>query len=105
MNVEVTIPHASYPSDVREQVAERLLGLERFFDRTQSIRAILDVEHDEHRVELVANARRGVVLVVDSKAPTLGQALDESLDRMARVLRKHKEKLVDTRRGGRADEV
>ena len=104
MNVEVSIPHSSYPTDVRDQVEDKLQGLARFFDRTQSIRAVLDQEPDSHRVELVANARRGVVLVVDSKAPTLAQALDESVDRMARALRKHKEKLASARRQGRSEE-
>lgn len=105
MNVEVSIPHSSYPSTVRDTVMNRLEGLDRYFDRVQSIRAVLDLDHDQHRVELVANAPRGRVLVVDSKAPSLSQALDESIDRMGRALRKQKEKIVDARRSGRAPDA
>ena len=104
MNVEISIPHGSYPASIREQIEERLAELGRFDGRTQSMRAILDKDNSEHRVELIATPAGGPVLVVDSKAESLTKALDASIDRMARALRKRKEKRTDLARQRGDDE-
>jgi len=75
-----------------------LQRLARYFDRTESIRALLEQQQHVHRVELVASARPGVVLVVDSRADSLSKALDESVDRMSNVLSRHKQKLAKAAR-------
>ncbi len=98
MKTEVSILHNQYPASVREDVADRLQQLARFYDRTVSIRGLLERQKDEHRVELVANVGNGVVLVVDAREESIGQALDEALSRMARVLKRHKAKLTNERR-------
>lgn len=100
MNVEISIPHGSYPASIRDQVEGRLAGLEQTWSRIQSLRAVLDRDNAEHRVELIATPAGGPVLVVDSKAPSLGQALDASIDRMGRAIRRRKEKVSDKARHG-----
>lgn len=97
MKTEVSILHHDYPNAVRETVVEKLQHLDRFYDRTQSVRAVLEKQHDVHRVELLAQVR-GQVLVVDSRSETFSKALDGSVERMARTLSKHKDKIHDTRR-------
>ena len=72
--------------------------LVRFFDGTVSLRAVLDRQHDDHCVELVANVRRGVVLVVDSRRDSISEAVDEAIERMGRVLKRHKNKLREAPR-------
>jgi ribosome-associated translation inhibitor RaiA len=53
-------------------------------------------------VELVANVGQGITLVVDARGEALEAALDDALDRMGRVLRRHKTRLNDRqRRAGR----
>lgn len=98
MKIEVSIPRHDYPAEVRGQVEEKLQRLARYFDRTESIRALLEQQQHVHRVELVASARPGVVLVVDSRADSLSKALDESVDRMSNVLSRHKQKLAKAAR-------
>jgi len=93
MKTEVAILHSEYPNRIRDLVASKLQGLTRYFDGTVSLRAVLERQHDDHRVELVANVRRGVVLVVDARRGSITAALDDALDRMGRVLTKHKDKL------------
>jgi ribosomal subunit interface protein len=93
MKTEVAILHHEYPSKIRDHVTDRLQNLVRYYDGTVSMRAVLERQHDDHRVELVANVRRGVTLVVDARADTIGGALDESVARMARMLARHKTKL------------
>ncbi len=98
MKMEVAVRHDEYPATVREHVVGKLQRLVKYFDRTVSVRAVLDREHASHRVELLASVPGGVVLVVDSRRPSLGAAVDDAVERMARVLRRHKQKV---RRVGR----
>lgn len=98
MKTEVAILHNEYPSQIREHVLAKLQHLVRFFEGTVSVRAILERQHEEHRVELVANVRRGVVLVVDARRDSITSALDDSVERMGRVLARHKAKLKGGRR-------
>ena len=93
MKTEVAILHHEYPSKIRDYVTEKLQHLVRYYDGTVSMRAVLERQHADHRVELVANVRRGVTLVVDARADTLTSALDDALDRMSRLLGRHKMKL------------
>lgn len=99
MKTEVAILHQMYPSSFREVVAEKMGPLARFFDGTQSLRAVLDRQHDEHRVEMIASVRQGTVLVVEGRASSIGAALDEAVNRMGRSLKRHKDKLKSPKRG------
>ena len=102
MKTEVSILHHDYPTRVRDTVEERLQGLLKFFDRVISIRALLERQNEDHRVEIVVNAGKGAVLVADVKADAFSSALDEALDRMTRHLKRHHDKLTrDRHRGGR----
>src|SRR5262245_3229343 len=98
MKTEVAILHDDYPTRIRDHVVSKLQHLIRFFEGTISMRAVLERQHDQHRVELVANVRRGVVLVVDARRETITAALEEALDRMGRVLARHKSRLKEVRR-------
>ncbi len=102
MKTEVAILHREYPTRIRDHVVARLQHLIRFFEGTVSVRAVLERQHDQHRVELVANVRRGVVLVVDARGGSITGALDEALERMGRLLSRRKSKLKEVRRRPRA---
>ena len=98
MQTEVSILHHDYPSRVRDHVETKLQGLHRFFDRVISMRARLEREKDDHRVEIVANVGRGTPLVVEATGEAFKAALEEATDRMARLLKKHNAKLTHERR-------
>lgn len=102
MKTIVSIPHHEYPQKVRDRVEEKLQTLVKFYERIVSMRAVLERDHDDHRVEIVANVGHGTTLVVDSKGEVLEKALDDALHKMGRVLNRHKTKMVDrARKGGR----
>ena len=102
MQTIVSIPHHEYPARVREQVETKLQHLVKFYERMVSLRAVLSREGELHRVELVANVGHGVTLVVDSRQEQLESAVDDAVQRMTRVLNRHKTKRAQRqRRGGR----
>ena len=100
MKTEVAILHNEYPPELREYAEEKLRHLTRFNDRTISVRALLDRESVEHKAKLVASVRHGVVEEVEGRADSIRAALDEAIQRMGRVLSKHKDKLTQANRRG-----
>lgn len=104
MNTEVSIRHDDYPAQVRDSVEERLRGLAKFYtDRVVSLRALLEREGEQHRVELLAHVAHGPTLTCQARANSFGAALDEAVDRMGRLLTRAREKRsTEPRRSGRA---
>jgi ribosomal subunit interface protein len=98
MKTEVAILHDEYPAKIRDHVLAKTQNLVKYYDGIVSVRAVLDRQQNDHRVELMANVRRGVVLVVDARGDSISTALDDAMERMSRVLSKHKDKLKDTAR-------
>jgi ribosomal subunit interface protein len=98
MRTEVSILHHDYPGDLRAQVEGKLLSLARFNDQAFSLTARLERQGHEHRVELVAHISHGGTLVADVCQARFSASLEEALDRMRCLLRKAREKQVDSRR-------
>jgi len=101
MQTQVSILHHDYPSWVRETVETKMQHLVKFYDRIVSMRALLERQHAEHRVEIVAAVGRGAVLVVDARGDEFTNALEEAMTRMERLLKRHHDKLSISRRRGR----
>jgi len=101
MKMEVAILHKDYPEQIRETVEQKLQGLVKFFDRAKSLRAVLERQNEDHRIEIIANCGRGTVLVADTTGSSFPAALDEAIDRITRQLKRHHDKVTrDRRRGG-----
>jgi ribosomal subunit interface protein len=99
MKLQVAIlHHQHYPDTAREHIAAKLQHLARYSSRIESVQARLERQHDLHRIELVASVPRGVVLVVEGRAATMDEALDQAVQRMSRALARHKDR---TMHGGR----
>lgn len=101
MKTLVSVPHHEYPAEVRAAVELKLQHLVKFYDRIVSLRAVLERHNGAHRVELVANVGHGATLVVDAHGDLLDGALDSAMERMVRVLTRHKARLNDRHRKGR----
>ncbi len=98
MQTLVSILHHDYPALVRETVDAKMQQLTRFHGRIVSMRALLERQHLDHRVELVANVGHGAVLVVDARRNDFGVALDEAASRMERMLKRDHDRRIDRRR-------
>jgi len=90
MNTEVSILHHDYPAEMRDAVDKKLQGLPRFFSGIHTLKARLEKQGDEHRVELVANVGRGPILKAEATQGTFKGALDECVDRMRGQLSRHR---------------
>ena len=94
MQTQVRILHHDYPGRLRETVEGKLERLERFCSWIHVMRANLERQNELHRVELIANVGKGQVLVADVRGGSFLAVLDEAVDRMARQLRKHHDRVT-----------
>ena len=53
MQTKVSILHHDYPARVRDQVEQKLQHLAKFYEHIVSMRALLEKQHSDHRVEIV----------------------------------------------------
>jgi len=98
MQTLVSILHHDYPAIIRDTVDAKLKHLGRFHNHIVSLRAMLERQRADHRVEFVANVGHGAVLVVDARRDDFGAALDEATERMERLLKRDHDRLIDRRR-------
>ncbi|MBL8862693.1 MAG: ribosome-associated translation inhibitor RaiA [Planctomycetes bacterium] len=98
MQTSVSILHHDYPPLVRDTVDAKLQHLGRFNDSIVTMRALLERQRADHRVELVANVGRGAVLVADALREDFGAALDEATARMERLLKRDHDRRIERRR-------
>ena len=98
MKTHVSSHHGDYTSGIRNLVEEKISELGRFYNRATSMEARLEREADSHRVEIICTVPHGPVLVADARAEGLRGALDSALARMARKLKRSREKQTTGRR-------
>jgi putative sigma-54 modulation protein len=86
---------------LRDYVESKLARLARHFDQPIDVRTQLSLERTDHCAK--ANLHiSGRALHADARAENMYAAIDLLADKLDRLLMKHKEKLIDSHRGGEA---
>jgi ribosomal subunit interface protein len=98
MNTEISMLDPGYTPELRDFVEDKLAGLVRFHGRLNSVRVVLDRQREQHSVELVAKVDGDAPFVVEQVAESARAAVDLGAERLARVLRRAREKSVNPRR-------
>ena len=89
--IEVTQP-------LRDYIETKLARLKRHFDQPFDVRTQLSLEKPAHKAEATVIVS-GRVLHADAAAIDMYAAIDLLVDKLDRLLVKHKEKIVDHHRG------
>jgi len=84
---------------LRDYVESKLARLARHFDQPIDVRTQLSLERTDHCAEANVNIN-GRALHADARAENMYAAIDLLADKLDRLLVKHKEKLIDSHRGG-----
>lgn len=92
MQLNITGHHVELTEPLRDFVNTKFAKLEQFFDRINQVNVILKVE----KVQKIADATlyvNGGELHATSEAEDMYAAIDLLIDKLARQLTKHKDKL------------
>ena len=93
MQVIVSARHMDLEEEPKALMMEKLRRLTRYYDRIESVEAILDRDGEVPIVEVLVHAEHGVKVVASESGADLYAALDLVIDKVARQLTKHKERL------------
>jgi len=94
MQLNVSGHHVEVTDSLREYVESKIERLERHFDIVSDVHCILTVEKLRHKAEAKVNVNGGTIFA-ETTAEDMYKAIDSLVDKLARRVRKYKEKLVD----------
>ncbi|MFC4727819.1 ribosome hibernation-promoting factor, HPF/YfiA family [Coralloluteibacterium thermophilus] len=98
MRIDLTGHQIDLTPALRDYVETKLDKLARHFDHHLEARVVLSVEKVEHKAEATLLAA-GRTLHADATEENMYAAIDVLLDKLDRLVLKHKEKLTDHHRG------
>ena len=105
MKPTITTRHFELSDSLRERTEERILKLQRIFDRILEARVVVTLEKNRYTAEAVVTAN-GTPLTSHVTAGDEKTALEHVLDKLEMQLRRHKDRLITEKRragGGTAD--
>ena len=103
MNVVVKARHMDVTDAMRQYVESKAGKLPRFYDNIQSIETTLDVEADQAVVEVVVTASRKHTFVATHRDGDMYACVDQCMDKIARQIRRHKDRVKDRRVSPRSE--
>jgi putative sigma-54 modulation protein len=101
VQITITGRHLGVTESMKSYARTKVEKLLRFFDRTTQAAVTMDLQHQDHEVEIVFDVPRGARLVGKASAPDMYAAVDLAEQKLAVQLRKTKERLRDHHRGER----
>lgn len=92
MQLNITGHHVEITEALREFVTTKFSKLEQYFDRINQVYVVLSVEKIQHIAEATVHINGGE-LHATSEQLDMYAAIDTLVDKLARQLNKHKDKL------------
>ena len=97
MRIEIYGQQIEITAALREYVETKFSRLERHFEQPFEVRTQLGLDKPDHRAEATLSCA-GRTFHADAAAPDMYAAIDVLLDKLDRLLLKHKSKQVDQQR-------
>ena len=95
MQVNITARHCNVPNRVRQEAEERLHRLTRYEPRVNNAVIEFDTDHGNKQVETRVFLAGSHSIIAHGSGETFRTALDRSLDRLTRQLKRRRERVRD----------
>lgn len=92
MRIQIATRHCEVPQDVRDRAHEQIAALSKFDPRASSAEVVFEEEKVTRKVEVIVHSDGSAPLVATGSAGDFRGALDQVVDRMARILRDHRKR-------------
>lgn len=92
MDIKITGRHVEVTDSIKNYVNEKIGKVEQYFDNITSTKVILSIEKDNQVAEAIITVP-GSEFVAKADDKDLYAAIDMLEDKLARQLRKHKDKM------------
>jgi ribosomal subunit interface protein len=97
MEITINARHCTVPDSLRNQATQRIHRLQRLHRRLTGGTIVFEVEREVRRAEARLAVAGGPPLISRGEGPTLRAAMDNALDRLARQLKRRRERIITRR--------
>ena len=97
-NITVTVRHEQVTDALREYAQKKIEGIHLDYPRIIEAKAILDVQKNRHVAEIILFCANHIVIDASSETDDMYKSIDETIDKIARRMRKHKTRLLKKHR-------
>ncbi len=103
--ITVTVRHETVTDSLREYAQKKIEGLHLDYPRIIEAKAILDVQKNRHIAEIILFCANHIVIEAHTEGSDMYAAIDETIDKIARRMRKQKTRLMKKRRPHRNESI
>jgi putative sigma-54 modulation protein len=97
LNIRVTGRSGDVTTRMKEKARQKVSKLLRIYERITWVDVVLSEDRQRKSAEVTAGLNRGNTIVGKAKGSDMYSAIDLAVDKIARQLKRHKEKLHDYR--------
>jgi putative sigma-54 modulation protein len=98
MQVNITFRGMESTESLKSYVKERIEHIEKYFDRSVEVHAVLSLERYLHHSDITIQAG-SYLLRGKVKSEDMYKSIDEAVDKIEKQLKRYKDKLKSTKRG------
>ena len=93
-NITVTVRHENVTDSLRDYAEKKIEGIHLDYPRIIEAKAILDVQKNRHVAEIILFCANHITIDASSETEDMYKSIDETIDKIARRMRKHKTRLL-----------
>ena len=97
-NITVTVRHETVTDSLRDYAEKKIEGIHLDYPRIIEAKAILDVQKNRHVAEIILFCANHIVIDASSETEDMYKSIDETIDKIARRMRKQKTRLLKRHR-------
>lgn len=103
--ITVTVRHETVTDSLREYAQKKIEGLHLDYPRIIEAKAILDVQKNRHIAEIILFCANHITIEAHTEGQDMYAAIDDTIDKIARRMRKHKTRLLKKKRPHRNESI
>jgi len=103
--ITVTGRHVSITEAMRDHALKKVQGLHLDYPKIIEAKVILDVQKNRQIAEIILFCANHITIEADSETGDIYSAIDETISKIARRMRKHKTRLLKSHRPRRQDSI
>lgn len=99
--VNIVVRHESISDSLRDYVHKKISGLHLDYPKIIEAKAVLDLQKNSHKAQIVLYCANHITIDASSESlENLHAAIDDTISKIARRMRKHKTRLLKKQRPG-----
>lgn len=103
--ITVTVRHETVTDSLRDYAQKKIEGLHLDYPRIIEAKAILDVQKNRHIAEILLFCANHITIEAHTEGQDMYAAIDATVDKIARRMRKHKTRLLKKKRPHRNESI